>query len=235
MSNVIQFSTIQALLVGLYDGVFSVQDVQKAGTIGLGCSCGIDGELVLTQQTCYVARAHQPLSILKAEDKIPFAQVAHFEPTLFKKIENITNKDILNDLLIDFAQTENLFLGFRIQGKFKKIVLRQPPTGLSKPYPPMTEVFKDQTEQTLENIEGTLIGFWSPKAYQGVTVAGEHIHFIDTPHQQGGHVLDVNIEHANLEMQIYAGIDIRLSTDETFLKANLDYENIDEDIQQAES
>ena len=45
--TVFQFSTIDALLAGLYDGEMSLQDLKYQGDFGLGTLNGLDGELVL--------------------------------------------------------------------------------------------------------------------------------------------------------------------------------------------
>ncbi|WP_269915165.1 acetolactate decarboxylase [Acinetobacter sp. HY1485] len=235
MKKMTQFSTMNALLVGLYDGFFSVEELKKAGNLGLGCTCGLAGELILTADDCYTATANQKLKIMQNTDLVPFAQVAQFEPTEQLSLQHLKNKDELTAFLLEQANTKNLFIGFKVEGAFKHIKLRQPPTGLKKPYPPMTEVFKNQTEETLDDVKGTLIGFWSPEQYQGVAVAGLHVHFIDDAQQDGGHVLDLELEQGICEIQCYADIEMKLPTQKEFLQANLEYENLDADIKQAEN
>lgn len=235
MKKMTQFSTMNALLVGLYDGFFSVADIQKAGNIGLGCTCGLAGELILEDDECHVAVAHQKLQQLKLIDRIPFAQVAQFEPDASISIQQLNNKEELTKHLLAIAQTNNLFIGFKLVGHFKSITLRQPPVGIKKPYPPMTEVFKNQTEEKLTDIKGTLIGFWSPKQYQGIAVAGLHVHFIDEAKQDGGHVLELELIEGKLQQQQYNDIEIKLPTQQEFLQADLEYENLDEDLKKAEN
>ena len=235
MKKMTQFSTMNALLVGLYDGFFSVEELKKAGNLGLGCTCGLAGELILTEDDCYTATANQKLKIMQNTDLVPFAQVAQFEPTEQLSLQPLKNKDELTAFLLEQANTKNLFIGFKIEGSFKHIKLRQPPTGINKPYPPMTAVFKNQTEETLDDVKGTLIGFWSPEQYQGVAVAGLHVHFIDDAQQDGGHVLDLELEQGICELQCYADIEMKLPTQKEFLQANLEYENLDADIKQAEN
>lgn len=235
MNKITQFSTMNALLVGLYDGFFTVEELLQAGNIGIGCSCGIDGELILSNNDCYVARTHQALQHMQHDEKVPFAQIAQFEPKRQEPIKNIRHKEQLTQHLLDVAQSHNLFIGFKIKGHFKKVKLRQPPIGIKKPYPPMLEVFKNQTEETLTGVNGTLIGFWSPEQYQGVAVAGIHIHFIDDEQVHGGHVLDVDITQAILEQQQYDTLEIKLPTSATFLKKDLNFENLDDAVKQAEN
>ncbi len=78
-----------------------------------------------------------------------------------------------------------------------------------------------QIETVLTAAEGTLVGFWSPAIYQGITVAGLHVHFLAHDRSVGGHVLDVTIGRAELTLAAYARFDLRLPTDAHFLRTEL--------------
>ena len=41
-----QFSTINALLQGVYDGELTIKDLKKQGSFGIGTLNGLDGELI---------------------------------------------------------------------------------------------------------------------------------------------------------------------------------------------
>ncbi|SQF40088.1 alpha-acetolactate decarboxylase [Streptococcus ferus] len=40
------------------------------------------------------------------------------------------------------------------------------------------EVATKQPEFTAENVKGTIVGFWTPEMFHGVSVAGYHLHFL---------------------------------------------------------
>ena len=48
-----QYSTIDALLAGLYDGDMTLKDLKFKGDFGLGTLNGIDGELVVLEGQAY--------------------------------------------------------------------------------------------------------------------------------------------------------------------------------------
>jgi acetolactate decarboxylase len=56
----------------------------------------------------------------------------------------------------------------------------------------LTEVIKEhQVVHSLDEIDGTLIGFRCPAAASSVNVAGWHFHFLGADKARGGHVLDL--------------------------------------------
>lgn len=67
-----------------------------------------------------------------------------------------------------------------------------------KPYPPFVEAARNQPEFTAENIQGTVVGFFTPKLFHGASAAGFHLHFISEDHQFGGHILDFGIKQGTV-------------------------------------
>ena len=55
--TVTQFSTIDALLAGVYEGVASFESVLNEGDFGLGTVEDLDGELVILEGVAYQVRA----------------------------------------------------------------------------------------------------------------------------------------------------------------------------------
>ena len=89
------------------------------------------------------------------------------------------------------------------------------------PFRPLADVTSGQIETVLDDARGTLVGFWAPAIYQGITVAGLHVHFIADDRSVGGHVLDVTIGKAEMKLVPYARFNLRLPTDEQFLRTEL--------------
>ena len=67
-----------------------------------------------------------------------------------------------------------------------------------KPYPPFVEAARNQPEFTAENIQGTVVGFFTPKLFHGASAAGFHLHFISEDHQFGGHILNFGIKQGTV-------------------------------------
>ena len=55
----------------------------------------------------------------------------------------------------------------------------------------LIDAAKAQSEFVFADIEGTLVGLWSPGFSSAFSVAGYHLHFLSADRQHGGHLLDV--------------------------------------------
>jgi acetolactate decarboxylase len=87
----------------------------------------------------------------------------------------------------------------------------------------MIKLFENQAEVEWTGAKGTLVGLWSPKQYQGTTVAGIHCHFVDSEKARGGHVLDTEIESGTLDYHLYDRLEVQLPFDKEFLHTDLNY------------
>jgi acetolactate decarboxylase len=83
---------------------------------------------------------------------------------------------------------------------------------------------EERVETTLSDTAGTLVGFWSPAIYQGIAVAGLHLHFLSADRAVGGHVLDVAVGSASMTLTAYARFELRLPTDPRFLATELSHD-----------
>lgn len=72
-----------------------------------------------------------------------------------------------------------------------------------------------------ENIRGTIIGFRTPKNWQGFGVAGEHLHFISEDRSKGGHVLEVRAKEVEMKMAVASNVHVELPTSDDFNAATL--------------
>jgi acetolactate decarboxylase len=73
------YSTINALLRGLYDGDMTIADLSHHGDHGLGTVNGLDGELIIVDGVAYQLRADGVVHRLDGSESTPFAVVAGFD------------------------------------------------------------------------------------------------------------------------------------------------------------
>lgn len=85
----------------------------------------------------------------------------------------------------------------------------------------MADVAAEQVETVTRDRSGVIVGFWMPRIYQGISVAGLHVHFLSEDRLIGGHVLDVDIDRAVLRVSAFAQFSLRLPLDEEFLATEL--------------
>jgi len=224
-----QFSIVDALLAGLFDGVVPRAEVDLAGDFGLGCGDHMDGELVVLDGVHRLFRGDGSVVVLGPEDTIAFAEIARFAPDSVESVEAVGSLEALLAEVRGRVPSANVFVGVRLRGRIDHLTLRQPIAQV-KPYLRLADAMHDQREVHVDNIEGTLLGFIGPKPFQGISVAGLHTHFVDTTGTVGGHVLAASGLAGELAVEQYGGITVRLPESADFLAADLD-----EDASEADS
>jgi len=184
-----QVSTIDALVKGIYDGVITACVLKRYGDFGIGTFEGLDGEMVLINGDVYQVKGDGRVGIVSDEMMISFATVTFFDSDTRMDVPKGMNLLQFMDILDDAMPTPNAFYAIRADGHFNYIKTRSVPKQ-QKPYPVLTEVTKNQAVFEYHNVEGTLIGFKSPPYVSGVNLPGYHVHFITDDRTGGGHVLD---------------------------------------------
>ena len=89
----------------------------------------------------------------------------------------------------------------------------------------LAEMTLEQVETQLTDRAGTLVGFWAPAIYQGIAVAGLHLHFLADDRLSGGHVLEVTVDSGELRLAAYARLDLHLPIDDLFLRTELTHDD----------
>jgi acetolactate decarboxylase len=229
-----QFSLVDALVAGLFDGVFSVEEVGRAGGFGLGCGDHMDGELVVLDGVFRLFHGDGSMTVLGPEEQLAFAEVVDFAPDASELVEAVDGLEALVAEVRRRTVSENIFHAVRFEAHFAAISLREAKRQ-SKPYLPLAEAVHDQREEVLNDVSGTLLGFLAPKMFQGVTVAGAHFHFVSADGERGGHVLGLSTATGDLAVESYYGVGVRLPSSAEYLAAELDVPGADEAIRRAES
>jgi acetolactate decarboxylase len=215
-----QFSTIDALMSGVYDGPFTLREVKRHGDFGLGTFNGLDGEMVLHQGTVYQVRADGSVHRMGDGERTPFAAVTRFKPEHSMAVPAGLGLEELERFLDERLPSANLFYAVRIEGEFRSLKARSVPRQ-QRPYPPLAEAAKQQAVFDFGPVKGTVLGFRSPPFVKGVNVPGYHLHFLQSDRKAGGHVLDFRIERATLSWQVLDDFRMRLPKDEGFAGADL--------------
>ena len=79
----------------------------------------------------------------------------------------------------------------------------------STPDTKFADVATHQPEYRRDNVAGTIVGFWTPEIFHGVSVAGYHLHFISDDLTFGGHVMDFVIKEGIVEVGAVDQLDQR--------------------------
>ncbi len=227
--NITQFSVIHALMAGLYDGVFPADQVLATGNFGIGCGHALNGELVFVDGEIYRCTSDGSVSRVDETERVPFAEVVHFAPTLSVRLgdDGPCGREAVEALVSSLMPSRNLFYAMRLDGDFSRMLVREP-IRQHHPFRLLLEVMQTQNESEIGPTSGSLIGFWAPGIYQGISVAGFHFHFLDDARRVGGHSLDYEITSGTLTMQAMSSITLRLPHTPEF--GGADFEGIDNDM-----
>lgn len=227
-----QVSTINALMDGAYDGSISVAELKKSGDFGLGTFDALDGEMVITLGSCYKIKSDGSIEIPEDTEKIPFASMAVFHPEVHHIISDETDLKGIEKTIDELMPGKNILCAVKITGRFKVLTARSVPKQ-KRPYTPLLEVVKNQSEFKFENVEGTIIGFKCPGFLKGLNVPGYHFHFISDDRKSGGHVLNFVVTGAGLQIERLSAFRMLMPQDDTFLNMNLE-SNKEQEINKVE-
>lgn len=227
-----QFSFVDALVAGLYDGAFSVADVTALGDLGVGCGDSLDGEFVLIDGVGYLCRA-EGVQRVDPTALLPFAEVVRFRPTFTAPLADLSEKQF-EALIESLVPSNNLFYAIRVDADFDTMTVREAQRQ-QRPFPGLADAVKDQHESSVGHTAGTMVGFKGPDVFQGLSVADFHLHYLDESREFGGHVMDFALRSGTLTIEAYAGFSLRLPQVASYLEADLDDIDADEAIRQAES
>ena len=216
---VTQFAVLDALLVGAYESGISVADARALGDFGIGCCDHLGGEVIILDGEAFECTVGEPPDPMHDAQILPFLDVCRFAA---ENAHDIAGADltVFTEEVEGRLASRNLFHAVRVDGAFTTVRVRVTPRQ-AHPFRPLAEVTNGQIETVLSDIRGSLVGFWAPAIYQGITVAGLHMHFLAEDRSVGGHVLDVTVGRAKLRLAAYARFDLRLPTDDQFLRTEL--------------
>lgn len=186
--TLMQVSTIDALINGLYDGEMRLSQLDQYGDFGIGTVQSLDGELLIVDGTPYQVRVDGSVQVPDPEMTTPFSAVTFFDVDREFTLPPDINYEAFQAKIDSTLPTANLFYAVRIEGTFKHVRTRSVPAQ-TKPYPTLTEVVKNQAEFDFIDVEGIMVGFRCPTWVKGINAPGYHLHFLSKDKKGGGHVL----------------------------------------------
>ena len=219
--TVFQNAPINALLAGCYSGTMSVQDLAKHGDFGMGTLDSLDGEMVVLDHSFYQIKSDGKATLLQGHETSPFATVTFFDADQEWAPSQVMGFKGLTAFLDSKIPSENLIYAIKVMGKFPLLKVRSA-ARQEKPFPVLTEAINTQKIFELKDQEGTLVGFRFPAYATGINVPGSHFHFLNKDKTVGGHVLDLRVEGAHIQIDKSPAFAMELPENEAFLKFRFD-------------
>ena len=212
-----QYSVINALSAGVYDGDLSVNKLKHFGDFGLGTFNNIDGEMVVYEGKIYQVKTDGvPIEATK-NLLSPFAAVTFFKSDTTIEFTSPQTLQQIKQLIDAAVPSDNYLYAVKISGEFKKVKTRSVP-GQQKPFPDLATVIKNQVTFEKDKTGGIVIGFKMPEFIDGVNVKGFHFHFLSTDKKFGGHLLDFTLEKGKIEIGIIKEFRCQLPSTENYTK-----------------
>ena len=217
-----QVATYSSLSSGVYEGDLTYGKLKKEGNFGLGTFNNIDGEMVALNGRFYRIESNSKsagkLIRVKDDQKAPFAEVIFFRPFRESNITDANSLKELSEMIEERLPNKNIPYAIEIEGGFRGILMRSFHKQETA-YRPLSSA--SAAKMRLHNVSGSLIGFWFPKYWEGIAPAGLHLHFINSTHSKGGHVLNVTVGNAVLKTEPIYDIKIYLPHTGQFANAHI--------------
>lgn len=234
MATVYQHGTLGMLMEGLFAGTITWAEVLKHGDTGIGTLAGLNGEVIVINGEVYQGEASGKVNhITDLSTTTPFATVAFFDENAVAMTLPALYEGGL-DRFAEEQQIQNTFALFELHGSFEHVKIRIAPKS-EEPYPTLAEVADNQHEFVANEIDGTLLGFFSPALYEGAVVAGWHLHFISDDRTFGGHLLDYTAGDLEGNYQVFDDFNLHLPIqNQAFRDYHQDMQGLAESIRAAE-
>ncbi|HNX05017.1 MAG TPA: acetolactate decarboxylase, partial [Opitutales bacterium] len=209
--KLLQVGTLSALSAGVYDGSTTLGPIQRPDAYGLGTFDRLDGEMIVMSGVIFRVGSDGRVTKPVNTTTIPFAAISQLDtPDASADVTATTGRAAFEKLVMEKLQSANYPALVVFDGKFSAVRTRSVPAQ-QKPYPTLAEVCSTQQKEfDLGPQEGTLVGFFCPQWMAGINAPGMHLHFLNSDHSAGGHVLDFTIESGVLRIQTLTGVQVLL-------------------------
>ena len=208
-----QVSLFSVLLSGRYDGVITLAELKKLGSMSIATMDRLDGEMQMIDGVVYQACADGHVYRPGDDATIPFGTVAEFHAERKIRLAEIPSYELFEAYMAECAPRENLPLAIRFTGNFRRMkvrtVGRQEHDGLG-----LADAAKNEAVFDLADCSGDLVGFRLPGYVNGVNAPGWHLHFVDAERQHGGHVVNFFLRDGELQLCRADDFQIRLPAPE---------------------
>jgi acetolactate decarboxylase len=224
-------SPINALLEGFYRDDITIDTLRQKGDFGIGTFNNLDGEMVALNGSFYQLDLDGDAHPVDGGMKTPFAAMCRFEPMLSEEIASSLSYADFEAYLKRVLPSDNMFYAIHMQGRFQMVETRSVPR--TQNYRPLAEAIEHQKLRRFEDVEGHLVGFYTPSFVPSVSVPGYHFHFIDSAFSSGGHMLNCEPERLDIRLQIFFSMELTLPKTLDYLTASFT-RNAKKDLEKAE-
>lgn len=208
---------VSALMKGLYEEDTTIEKIKKQGDFGLGTFNDLNGEMVMLDGIVYQLKTDGLTYSVDDSAQTPFACVTFFHPTTVEDVEQDLDDAGFKNLLERLLPSKNMFYAIRIDGYFSYIKVWS--VHKQDNYRPIAEVRPMAFD--FHDIEGTLVGFYTPQFISSLSMPGYHLHFLTADRRQGGHMFQCQPKKARISIQFVPELKLNLPNTLDYLTTDL--------------
>lgn len=199
---------VNALVEGIYQEKIPLSQVKEHGDFGLGTFDSLDGEMIMVDGKIYQITAEGRACQVDEQALTPFACVTFYRPLSHDDLEGEQTYTFFQEWLLGLFPSPNIFYAIRAEGRFAFMQVRSVPK--QENYRPLVDVAREQPVFTFTDIDGTLVGFFTPTFLGSLSVPGLHLHFLSADRQRGGHLLECRPSRVRVGVQLISSLELAL-------------------------
>jgi acetolactate decarboxylase len=217
--TVFQTSTVNALMEGASTGEMTMGELKTHGDFGLGTFDGLDGEMIELDGKVFQVRADGHAHLVEDSARTPFATVSFFKADESARLDRVSSQDEMLAKVATMLPSQNIFHAVRIEGRFDYVKTRA--VAKQDKSVGLEDAAREEPIFELHDVEGAIVGFFTPDYLRGVNVPGYHLHFITADRNAGGHMLDCRTRDVTIKIHHTPEFELGTPGTEEFLKADL--------------
>jgi acetolactate decarboxylase len=217
--TVFQTSTVNALMEGASTGEMTMGELKTHGDFGLGTFDGLDGEMIEIDGKVFQVRADGHAHPVEDTARTPFATVSFFKADESARLDRASSQDEMLAKVATMLPSQNIFHAVRIEGRFDYVKTRA--VAKQDKSVGLEQAAREEPIFEFQNVEGAVVGFFTPDYLRGVNVPGYHLHFITADRSAGGHMLDCRTRDVTIKIHHTPEFELGTPGTEEFLKADL--------------
>jgi acetolactate decarboxylase len=221
--TVFQTSTVNALMEGASTGDMTMGELKTHGDFGLGTFDGLDGEMIELDGKVFQVRADGHAHPVEDSTRTPFATVSFFKADESARLDRPCDQPAMLAAVAAMLPSQNIFHAVRIEGRFDYVKTRA--VARQDKSVGLEQAAREEPIFEFHDVEGTIVGFFTPDYLRGVNVPGYHLHFITADRSAGGHMLDCRTKDVMIKIHHTPEFELGTPGTEEFLKADLTHDH----------
>jgi acetolactate decarboxylase len=217
--TVFQTSTVNALMEGVSTGDMTMGELKTHGDFGLGTFDGLDGEMIELDGKVFQVRADGHAHPVEDSARTPFATVSFFKADESARVDRPCDQPAMLAAVAAMLPSQNIFHAVRIEGRFDYVKTRA--VARQDKSVGLEDAVREEPIFEFHDVEGTIVGFFTPDYLRGVNVPGYHLHFITADRSAGGHMLDCRTTDVTIKIHHTPEFELGTPGTEEFLQADL--------------